>query len=479
MANRFWVGGAGTWDASSTANWSASSGGASGASAPTSSDAAIFDGSSGTGAVVTASGAACASLAFDTSTISFTLGADLAMPGTFTLTSGTVGFSTFTLTALFFTSGNTNVRSIAFGTGRLVLTGNAAAVVSMSPVTNFTFTGTSRVDLTYAGGTGTRTVGIGAGGTEANAMNINVLAGSDNFHSVWVRSLNFTGFTGTWLDTAARTVHGDLTLGAGMSTASGTNGIFFSGTGSQTITSNGVTINTPIEFDGSGGTRTLGDALTLASTRALTFTRGTFNLNNQNMSVGSFLSSNANARTLTLGSGTIAITGAGATAWNTATSTNLTVTASTATISMTSASAKTFAGGAKSWPTLNQGGAGTLTITGANTFADITDTTNGTTIVFPAGVTNTFTRFSLSGAAGSLTSIESSSAGSAATISKASGTVAPTYLSIKDSTATGGAVWSAPTNRGNVDVSGNTGWIFTPVISGAGKGLSMGMGITL
>lgn len=43
MANRYWVGGAGTWDATTTTNWSASSGGAGGASAPTSSDSVIFD----------------------------------------------------------------------------------------------------------------------------------------------------------------------------------------------------------------------------------------------------------------------------------------------------------------------------------------------------------------------------------------------------------------------------------------------------
>jgi hypothetical protein len=43
MADRYWVGGAGTWDATTTTNWAASSGGAGGASAPTSADNAIFD----------------------------------------------------------------------------------------------------------------------------------------------------------------------------------------------------------------------------------------------------------------------------------------------------------------------------------------------------------------------------------------------------------------------------------------------------
>lgn len=44
MANRYWIGGTGTW--ASTSHWSTSSGGPSGASVPTSSDNAIFDTSS-------------------------------------------------------------------------------------------------------------------------------------------------------------------------------------------------------------------------------------------------------------------------------------------------------------------------------------------------------------------------------------------------------------------------------------------------
>ena len=50
MADRYWVGGTGTWDVSSTANWSATSGGAGGASAPTSADNVIFNSASNTAA---------------------------------------------------------------------------------------------------------------------------------------------------------------------------------------------------------------------------------------------------------------------------------------------------------------------------------------------------------------------------------------------------------------------------------------------
>ncbi len=51
MADRYWVGGTGTWDASSTANWASTSGGTPGASVPTTTDNVFFDANSGTGTI--------------------------------------------------------------------------------------------------------------------------------------------------------------------------------------------------------------------------------------------------------------------------------------------------------------------------------------------------------------------------------------------------------------------------------------------
>ena len=52
MADRFWVGGSGTWDASDKTHWAASSGGAGGESIPGSNDTVIFDSNSGRGTVL-------------------------------------------------------------------------------------------------------------------------------------------------------------------------------------------------------------------------------------------------------------------------------------------------------------------------------------------------------------------------------------------------------------------------------------------
>lgn len=49
MATYYWVGGAGTWSTSSTANWSTTSGGSPGAGPPTSADDVVFDANSDTG----------------------------------------------------------------------------------------------------------------------------------------------------------------------------------------------------------------------------------------------------------------------------------------------------------------------------------------------------------------------------------------------------------------------------------------------
>ena len=53
-ASRFWVGGTGTWDTSTTTHWSASTGGAGGASVPGTSDTVTLDASSGAGTVTLA-----------------------------------------------------------------------------------------------------------------------------------------------------------------------------------------------------------------------------------------------------------------------------------------------------------------------------------------------------------------------------------------------------------------------------------------
>lgn len=62
MANRFWVGGTATWDATAGTKWATTSGGAGGAAVPTAADDVFFDGASGAGNITIGASVACRSL---------------------------------------------------------------------------------------------------------------------------------------------------------------------------------------------------------------------------------------------------------------------------------------------------------------------------------------------------------------------------------------------------------------------------------
>ena len=351
MADRYWVLGTGTWDSTSTTNWSATSGGAGGASVPTAADNVFFD-------------------------------------------------------------ANSNVLATAF---------------------TVTMANTPRVcnDFTASGLDGTMTLA----GTSIG------LTVSGNF------TLPSTNFT--------RSYSGATTFNA---TTTG-----------KTITTNGVSLGA-VTFNNVSGSWALGTALT--GVGAITLTNGTLNLNGNTLTAAVRFTTATGTKNLTFNNGTIFCSAAAAIAFNNAAPTNFTTTAGTGvgTISMTSASAKSFVGGGSTFNcTLNQGGAGALTITGSNTFNDITNTVQPASILFTAGTTSTFlSGFSLSGTSGNLITIGSATAASH-TLSKASGTVSADFLSISRSTATGGAGWYAGVN--STDGGNNSGWIFTaPPAPSAGNG---------
>lgn len=346
MATRYWVGGAGTWSSTNTANWSASSGGASGASVPATTDTVIFD---------SASGSANYTVTFD-------------------------GTST--------------------GCGPLTINGPSSGT------------------LTFDGGN--------------QLFNV---AGS-----LTVAASGLVTFT------------------------SGNFSPIFTNTTPATCTTNGVTL-TRITIDCVGTTLTLGSALT----GQVVLSRGTFDTsstNNWSVTSSSFTRSGTQTSTHNLNSSVITLTGS-STAWSFATTTNLTMNASNSTITLTSSTAKTFAGGGLTYGTVNQGGSAALTISGSNTFSNIGNTYSAaaTTITFTISTTQTVSNFTAAGSSGKLLTINSSTAGTVATLSKSSGIVSSDYLSIRDSTATGGATWYAGANSTNV--SNNSGWIFTAPPAGS------------
>jgi len=365
---------------------------------------------------------------------------------------GTLNLNNFTLTA---GSGNSNAvttRAINFGTGSINLTGNNQTIFNANNTTGLTVTGSATINFTYSGSVGTRNyLGYGAGSA---LFNFNVTAGSDivSTTNYGVNNLNFTGFTGS---TAGFYLVGSLTLGAGMTISTATGSALG---GSGTITSNGVLFDSPLTI-ASTGTYTLQDALTVGSTRTFTLSQGTLNLNGKTATTGLFASTGSSVRSISFNGGTIITSGA----TFTASGTNLT-TSGTGTISMTSASSKTFAGGGFSYPTLNQGGAGALVITGANTFRTIANTVAPATITLPVSTITSIAGFDLIGSAGNLITLNSSTSGTQATINNTTGgIIGGNYLSYQDINATPASTISAGAN--STSVSNNTGWLTTPVAS--------------
>jgi len=266
-----------------------------------------------------------------------------------------------------FDSSNSATRTIAFGTAGINISNAGSFVWNTSNNTNLTTTGTTKI-VTI--GTGSTTCSVSTGSlSEANAVSFKFNAGTYtltflNSAGDTVKNVDFTGFAGTLAATSTAIIYGDLTLATGMTLTASPSAMTFGATsGTQTITSNGKTMDFPITINGgSSTTLSCADALTLGSTRALTFALGVLQLK--------------------------------------------------------------------------------------------------------AGTTNTVGSFATSGA--TLKYLQSAVNGTQATISDASGTNSPTYLSIRDSNAAGGATWSAA-GTGNINAGNNTGWTGLPALASGGN----------
>ena len=476
MAARFWVGGTGTWNASATTNWSATTGGASGASAPTSADAVTFDVNSGTGTCTTASGAVALSTTVNSSTLALTFGAAFTQTGAFTLTLGAIDLVSYTLSCGAFSSSNPNVRSIAFGTGNITLPGTSTATIwTNANTTNFSRTGTPVVNVTGNAASGiTRTILSGNSNTLISNLAISfVISGGQSGSTVALpqHMLDLT-FTSTYFGThsIANTnnfCYGNMTFGVNMG-ALPTNGNSLLFPGTTIFTTNGKTLNMQIIAYIAAATNTFTLADNFTSSTTLSINSGTFNTNNFNISCGD-LSGGSTTKTLNFGTSTITITNGTTFSGFSLTSTGTTYNVGSCSIVFT-ASGINFAvfngGSGATFPSVVMSGSGTLIIGGSATAQTITTLSNTvqpcTISLLGSAGTLTVTNFNLAGTAGNLVTFNSLTPGTARTISKATGTINAQYLSITDSIATGGATWKATnsTNGGN-----NTGWLFPTLYS--------------
>ncbi len=252
----------------------------------------------------------------------------------------------------------------------------------------------------------------------------------------------------------------DATAGTDVLNLNGRGNHVYSGAG-LILPSNfrGINVNTP------DGTYTLGSDFYLDPTRTLNLVMGTFDAATYNVTTGAFASNALNTRTLKMGMGTWDITGSG-TVWDGATSMGMTLLPGSSTLKFSneSATTKTIMAGVDA-ATFNNiwitgSGSGSYIFSLPLTAVDFRDDNRvAHTLQFLQGATYTFTTWQVNGSMGNLIRLISSSDGSFFhLVSRGSTAFRSTYLSIKDSHASGGVGFYA--EKGSVDAGGNTGWTF-------------------
>ena len=381
MATRYWVGGSGTWDTSSTTHWSASTGGAAGASAPVAGDTVFFDSSSSSGSYAVT----C------TSTISRTAATTINGPASGTLT--------FTLGAAFSSSGaltigntaqlvvfDTSTSNYTVGSGNLTI-GSGGTLTCNGSTINCAITsifGTMNAGSSTFQGTGTLTIGSGSGGilnAGSSTMSVGTATTGITFNIFSGGTLN--GGTASISTTSTFSVAGSIatgshsisckvfsvtstgTVSAGGSitcTLASTTALSVSGglNGVGTITCNGTNANITISGTGSLS------AVTSVSTLGTVSLSGSLTANSSTISSGGLFAV-LNGGLLTGGSSNITCGGFSL-------STGGTVSAGTSTITTT----KNFIGNGGTYYAVVFSPATTTSasLTGNNTFTNLTVTGN-------------------------------------------------------------------------------------------------------
>jgi hypothetical protein len=225
--------------------------------------------------------------------------------------------------------------------------------------------------------------------------------------------------------------------------------IYLKSSTTSTINTSGIITPCDISVAQDGGEWTLQSDINL-SNGIFYLNYGTLNTNNYNVICSDFNGTDVfydYPRALNLGSSIITCSGS----WVFTNVVYLTFDAGTSTIKLTG-NTTAFNGGGLTYNNVEFQGT-LITVTDSNTFNDL-KLTEGKTIYFESGETQTLTTLTGNGTLGNLINIAASSA-TAFIISIASGTILKTYYSIENCTATGGATFKA---RGSEDLGGNTGW---------------------
>ncbi len=295
------------------------------------------------------------------------------------------------------------------------------------------------------------------------------------------KDINFTGTLNTptlaFGATETRVVVDSLTLIAGMALSGTTADLRFAGEGAGTLTSAGLTMPIGIYiYKYASSTLTLGDAFVNADD--IWLQKGGFDANNKNVTCDNFSTNNGigtSTSTLTMGSGTWTLTGTGLGFWIIG-SGSVTINAGTSTVKFTdtSASGVEFDGGSsKTYNNLwfaRGASTGNNDVDGTGcTFNDIKDDGSAAhSLRFTAGITINLTTFTVSGTAGNVITINSTTTAVHTLKKNGGGTINRDYLNIQHSIASPAITWYAganSTDNQGVATAGR-GWIFTAAPTG-------------
>lgn len=296
------------------------------------------------------------------------------------------------------------------------------------------------------------------------------------------KSGTWAGSTGnvTWSFGASGTksMYGSIALRSGVTIAGSVALNLNSRSAGNTMTCGGATWTIPIfVFGGGAAIWSQTDAFTSTSSLSLAsgFTGiGDWNTNSFDVTCAIFTVGFGG--TVTMNASTFFLTSTAATTVWSSVAIFSTVNAGTSNIVIANASSnnRTFAGGGSTYNQLTytvSGSTGVLILSGNNTFSalNFSDTSNARNIRLTSGSTTTITSaagVNWSGSSGNLTTVDTTTGGSAATVAVSSGTVSVNYVSLRDNTASGNVPFYAGAN--SVDVSGNTNWTFSSPPSNMG-----------
>lgn len=317
MANRYWVGGAASWDGTAGTKWALTSGGAGGQAVPTSADDVFFDAASGAVTITIAATSNCLSLNCTGFTGTMAGASQLNVYGNLTLVAG----MTRSYTGLLNFASTSTGRTITLGgktLGGNVTFNGVGGGWTMNDAFNM---GTSTLTLTN-GSLNTNGQTVTAGVVSSNNSNTRTL-------TLGASAINLSGVANSWVFTTTT----GLTFSANTSTITITaaafspvfegggltyNNVTFVNSTSSSVTINGS--NTFANLTDTGGNYAIG-TLTISANQVIT---GTFTVNPFSITQRILVSGSPSGTPITLTAATVSIancdfrdvTGAGTGSWS-------------------------------------------------------------------------------------------------------------------------------------------------------------------